>query len=159
MDVDRVAPLEYGADHGHDGVGPLQLQTLATGAAPGPVEGLEHAWAGAPRVRRRREHPHEAVVQGLARDRLGELGVGVYVHPVLDGGHDEVVAGREELVYGAEPDTSPSRHFAKLHCVVAAGLEHLDDHVEDALGRMWLGSGSWKRCFFSDNIISRVLAR
>ena len=80
-------------------------------------------------------------------NRLGELGVGVYVHPVLDGGHDEVVTGREELVDGAEPDTSPARHFAKLHCVVAAGLEHLDDHVEGALGGMRLGVGKLETVF------------
>ena len=78
---------------------------------------------------------------------VGQLGVGVYVHPVLDRGHDEVITGRKELVDGAEPDACPACHLAELYAVVAAGLEHLDHHVEDPYGRVRLWLGQVKTAF------------
>jgi hypothetical protein len=84
------------------------------------------------------EHPHEAVVQRLAGNRLAQFGVRIGVHPILNGGDDEVITGGEQLVDGAQPDAGLVRHFPELYRVGTPSLEHFDHNVEDALGRVWL---------------------
>jgi hypothetical protein len=64
---------------------------------------------------------------------LCQPGVPVFLHPGVERGQNQLVAGAVPLVDGGKRGARTTGDLAQLHGVVALGFEQLDDDVEDAV--------------------------
>lgn len=79
------------------------------------------------------EHPHEALVQGLAALGPGERGVAGLRHPALQGIDHEITSRGELPVDGCQRDVGASGHLTELDGLVPSGPEQFEHRVDDVV--------------------------